>query len=228
MTCPNCGAQTDSAFCPHCGTQQLSAAAPVITLPAPGKYLGNGDYLVVNKTCVTVYKSGPFGYKTRQLSFREIASLTYQAADGKEGFLCFRGKDGLSEAPATEDTYRKDPLTVRFGAQMSPKFHEIYTALLPLAQWNRNPVGPEPVLAEPPVQPVQSTTISFAVDSDSAHLARCPKCRSTSIRSAKRGYSFGWGLIGFFLIPVVGVLLGCIGSRGIRCHCLKCGKRWKP
>jgi len=228
MTCPNCGAQTGSAFCPHCGAQQLSAAAPVITLPAPGKYLGNSDYLVVNKTCVTVYKAGLFGYKSHQLSFREITSLTYQAAGGKEGFLCFRGREDLSEAPATEDTYRKDPLTVRFGTQMSPKFHEIYTALLPLAQWNRNPVGPEPVLAEPPAQAVQSTTISFAKNSDSTPLARCPKCRSTSIRAAKRGYSFGWGLLGFFLIPVVGLLLGCIGAKSIRCHCLNCGRRWKP
>ncbi len=81
--------------------------------------------------------------------------------------------------------------------------------------------------AAAPVQtaPTPVVTVHRVVDD---RLAHCPRCRSTSIQSAKRGYSFFWGLIGFFLIPVVGLLLGCIGSKGIRCHCLNCGRRWKP
>ncbi len=232
MTCPNCGTQTNSPFCPNCGTQQSSASAQplVIELPAPGKYLGNSDYLEIHKTCVTLHKAGILGYQTRQLSYRDITLLTYHAAGRKEGFLCFRGREDMHEAPATGDTCKKDSSTIRFGKSMSSKFHEIYTALLPLARWNRNPTGPEPVLAETPTVPVQpaptpAVTPHRVFDN---RLALCPRCRSTSIQSAKRGYSFFWGLVGFFLIPVVGLLLGCIGSKGIRCHCLKCGKRWKP
>ena len=232
MTCPNCGAQTNSPFCPHCGTKQTGYAAEtlVIQLPSQGKYLGSSDYLEVNKTCITLHKAGTFGYKTRQLSYKNITAVSYQAANGKEGFLCFRGREDMHEAPADGDTYKQDASAIRFGERMSPKFHEIYTALLPLAQWNRNPVGPVPVLEEAPTIPVQTVsapvvTVQQVVD---GRLACCPRCRSTSIHSAKRGFSFGWGLLGFFLIPVVGVLLGCIGSKKIRCHCLKCGKRWKP
>lgn len=232
MTCPNCGAQTSSPFCPHCGTEQTSesAEALVIQLPAQGKYLGNSDYLKVNKTCITLHKAGIFGYKTRQLSYRDITAVFYRAANGKEGFLCFRGREDMHEAPATEDTYRQDLSTIRFGTNMSSKFHEIYTALSPLAQWNRNPTGPEPVLAEGPTMPVQavSTPVVTVQRVADGRLARCPRCHSTSIHCTKRGYSFGWGLLGFFLIPVVGLLLGCIGSKKIRCHCLNCGKRWKP
>jgi len=84
------------------------------------------------------------------------------------------------------------------------------------------------VPAEPATPRQQTVYVHTANDWDSAHLARCPKCHSTSIHSTKRGYSFFWGLIGFFLIPVVGLLLGCIGSKRIRCHCMNCGKRWKP
>lgn len=226
MTCPNCGTQTNSPFCPDCGAKQ-PAAALVIRLPAQGKYLGNSDYLEVSKTCITLHKAGILGYKTRQLSYRDITLLTYQAADGKEGFLCFRGREDMHEAPANGDTYKQDPSTIRFGTNMSPKFHEIYTALTPLAQWNRNPTGQEIVLEEAPA-PRQQAASTPTVSVEYTRLAHCPKCRSTSIQSAKRGYSFGWGLLGFFLIPVVGLLLGCIGSKGIRCHCLKCGKRWKP
>ena len=96
MTCPNCGVQTDSAFCPHCGTRQPSAAAPVITLPAPGKYLGNSDYLVVNKTCITVYKSGLFGYKSRQLSFRDIGEL-FGKSDNWACVIYHRARKSIKE-----------------------------------------------------------------------------------------------------------------------------------
>ncbi len=232
MTCPNCGAQTNSPFCPHCGTEQTGGAAGalVIQLPQKGKYAGNSDYLEVHKTCITLHKANTFGYKTRQLSYRDIMAVSYQAANGKEGFLCFRGREDMHEAPANADTCKQDLSTIRFGASMSSKFHEIYTALMPLAQWNRNPTGPEPVLKETPAISVQVTPTAAvpAQGADHTRLARCPRCRSTSIHCTKRGFRFGWGLLGFFLIPIVGVLLGCIGSKKIRCHCLNCGKHWKP
>lgn len=228
MTCPNCGAQTSSPFCPHCGTEQTggSAEALVIRLPSQGKYLGNSDYLEVHKTCITLHKAGILGYKTRQLSYRDITAISYQAANGKEGFLCFRGQEDMQEPPATAETYTQDSSTIRFGKQMSSQFHEIYTALVPLVQWNRNPIGPEPLLdQETPTQVTVTTSIQTP---QYARFAQCPRCRSASIHSAKRGYSFGWGLVGFFTIPVIGLLLGCIGSKKIRCQCLNCGKRWKP
>lgn len=56
--------------------------------------------------------------------------------------------------------------------------------------------------------------------------ARCPRCRCTSIQATKRGYRFGLGILGFFLFPVVGLLLGFIGSNKLRCTCLGCGRRW--
>lgn len=48
----------------------------------------------------------------------------------------------------------------------------------------------------------------------------CPKCLSTSVQGAKRGYSAGWGWID--------PRLGAVGANEIRCVCLKCGHKWEP
>ena len=43
----------------------------------------------------------------------------------------------------------------------------------------------------------QTIHIHQTSDWNSSYLARCPRCHSSSIHCAKRGYSFGWGLLGF-------------------------------
>lgn len=55
----------------------------------------------------------------------------------------------------------------------------------------------------------------------------CPKCRNTRLVFEKRGFSWGLAILGFFLIPVLGVLLGFCGSRSPRVKCTNCNHKWK-
>lgn len=55
----------------------------------------------------------------------------------------------------------------------------------------------------------------------------CPKCRDMRLVYATRGFSWGLGILGFFLIPVLGFLLGLCGSNSPRVKCTNCGHKWK-
>lgn len=55
----------------------------------------------------------------------------------------------------------------------------------------------------------------------------CPKCGNSHVVRVRRGFSWGWGIIGFFLLPVVGILLGFSGRRKPRLKCTGCGHKWK-
>lgn len=55
----------------------------------------------------------------------------------------------------------------------------------------------------------------------------CPKCHSTQIIRQKRGFSWGLGILGFFLIPGFGLLLGFCGSKKLRTKCCSCNHKWK-
>lgn len=55
----------------------------------------------------------------------------------------------------------------------------------------------------------------------------CPKCHSTQIVRVKRGFSWGLGILGFFLIPGFGILLGFCGSKKLRTKCCSCNHKWK-
>ena len=53
-------------------------------------------------------------------------------------------------------------------------------------------------------------------------VAYCPKCLSTSITGAKRGYSAGQAIL------TGSLLMGAVGANKTKCVCLKCGHKWKP
>ena len=55
----------------------------------------------------------------------------------------------------------------------------------------------------------------------------CPKCRNTRLVQAKRGFSWGLAILGFFLIPGFGLLLGFCGSKKPRIQCCSCSHKWK-
>ena len=82
------------------------------------------------------------------------------------------------------------------------------------------PIQPTPQPVYVPVQPV------YIPVSSSAML--CPKCHSAQVISTKRGFSWGWGLFGFFMIPGFGLLLGFCGSKKPRLRCSNCNHKWKP
>ncbi len=57
---------------------------------------------------------------------------------------------------------------------------------------------------------------------DREGIVYCPKCLSTSVQGAKRGYSAGQALL------TGNLLVGAMGANRVKCVCLKCGYKWKP
>lgn len=80
---------------------------------------------------------------------------------------------------------------------------------------------------QPVYAPVQPVYIPVQQMPYSAPVHTCPKCRSTQVIAAKRGFSWGLGILGFFLIPVFGLLLGFCGSKKPRLKCTACNHKWK-
>ena len=87
------------------------------------------------------------------------------------------------------------------------------------------PKPAEPQVTQPVYAPVQP--IYIPVQPQAAH-GLCPKCRGMQVIPTKRGFSWGWGLFGFLMIPGFGLLLGFCGSKKPRMKCLSCNHKWKP
>lgn len=76
-----------------------------------------------------------------------------------------------------------------------------------------------------PLQPVYISVQPQVVYG--ADLPHCPRCHSPQIIRTKRGFSWGLGILGFFLIPGFGILLGFCGSKKPRFKCTSCSRKWK-
>lgn len=58
-------------------------------------------------------------------------------------------------------------------------------------------------------------------------LAKCPRCKSTSISYDTKKLSLGRALVGDMIAGAPGAILGGLSSKKGYAVCLKCGKRWK-
>lgn len=108
-------------------------------------------------------------------------------------------------------TYPDDGICIHCGGKLPPK------PVVPAAPASAAPVVQTVYIPVPQPQPVQSST-----------GIRCPKCSSDQVVSTNRGFSWGLALLGFFLIPGWGLLLGFIGRKKPRLHCSSCNRKWKP
>ena len=79
---------------------------------------------------------------------------------------------------------------------------------------------------KPAVPPVHTTVQPQTVPTPGAN--HCPKCNSPHIAPTIRGFSWGLGILGFFLVPFWGLLLGFLGRKSVRMKCTSCGRKWKP
>lgn len=82
------------------------------------------------------------------------------------------------------------------------------------------PPRPAPLFVQPVSIPVQQVRYTPGINC-------CPKCHNVRIISTKRGFSWGLGILGFFLIPVFGIFLGFCGSKKPRLKCTNCSHKWK-
>ncbi len=55
---------------------------------------------------------------------------------------------------------------------------------------------------------------------------RCPFCGSYHVIAAKRGYSWLYGCLGFFVLSIFGFILGFIGKDKLTYECEDCGEKW--
>lgn len=82
--------------------------------------------------------------------------------------------------------------------------------------------------AAAPVQPAYTPVQPVYIPVPPMPMHICPKCHSTQVIRTKRGFRWGLGLLGFFLLPFFGLFLGFCGSRKLRMKCTTCRHKWKP
>ena len=58
-------------------------------------------------------------------------------------------------------------------------------------------------------------------------VACCPKCGSSSISAARKGFGFWKAAVGVWAFGAPGAVAGAIGSKKVEVTCLNCGHRWK-
>lgn len=54
----------------------------------------------------------------------------------------------------------------------------------------------------------------------------CGRCLSPSLSVRKKGFNWGYALLGFFFLPVFGLLFGYCGSKKNVYTCRNCGFTW--
>lgn len=66
-------------------------------------------------------------------------------------------------------------------------------------------------------------------ENQSAGIACCPKCGSTSLSANKKGFGAGKAAAGMFLTGnLAGAVAGGIGANKVAVTCLNCGYKFKP
>ena len=92
--------------------------------------------------------------------------------------------------------------------------------------------------------PAGSTSKQLKVQTKPRHLAqtqhspksgpsydssvKCPKCHTTQLFAAKKGYGGGKGCCGLLLLGPIGLLCGLCGANTMFVTCMKCGHKWVP
>lgn len=56
----------------------------------------------------------------------------------------------------------------------------------------------------------------------------CPRCGSTDLSSARKGFSGGKAVAGGLLLGPVGIVAGGLGSNKVKIHCMNCGYNAGP
>ena len=57
--------------------------------------------------------------------------------------------------------------------------------------------------------------------------AKCPKCKSDDVAIVQKGFDSDGGTCGCCLFGPIGLLLGFLGSGGVRGICQSCGHKWQ-
>ena len=92
------------------------------------------------------------------------------------------------------------------------------------------PLPPQPQPSQPPQQP--QPTIIYQVQQPvyQVPLQRgincCGRCMSPNLTIRKKGFNWGYAILGFFFIPILGLFFGYCGSKKNVYTCRSCGFTW--
>ena len=195
MFCPDCGTQCDSKFCPSCGRNLQSMETEKQAEKAIPPL------------------SEPYYYERngKRLDLHKVI-CNYGMGWRKTGAYAYIMTEfGISKKEAMEIL---NPLyTAHAGEEIT--FGQSLKASFSLAAEQQ--------------REEQQAIINKRVDRkkqiaelEKSGVAYCPKCLSTSVTGAKRGYSAGQAIL------TGNLLIGAVGANKTKCVCLKCGHKWKP
>ena len=81
------------------------------------------------------------------------------------------------------------------------------------------PVPKQPTVIYQMQQPVYQIPLQRGINC-------CGRCLNTNLNVRQKGFNWGYAILGFFLIPFFGLLLGYCGSKKNVYTCRSCGFTW--
>lgn len=216
IECPECGREiSDKAVsCPGCGCPVVEGSVGMELVCENGKIVFKNERLqIVNTKGQCVVSDSMYNFR---LLFSGIVNGAYvlvfshPSFDSSHGYRV--GRDNYEQALELVSVFDENGLKINglsfFKAFRYKNEEQKIRKMQQKAQMQ---------------QSLQTLQNAFGGDK----VARCPKCRSTSISYDTKKLSVGRAIIGNAVAGAPGAVLGGLSSKKGYAVCLKCGKRWK-
>lgn len=215
IKCPECGREiSDKAVsCPGCGCPVTSNSVCIEVTCENGKLIIDNERLqIINSKSQCVVSDTIYNYR---ILFNGIVSgayaIVFSHPNLNSSYGCRVNRDNYENALEIVDLFVKNGLKINGLSYLKAFRYKNEEQKMRKMQ--------EKIQMQQNLQ-----TISNAFGGE--NVARCPKCRSTSI-SYQDKISVGRAIVGGTVAGAQGAVLGGLTGKKGYAVCLKCGKRWK-